>query len=224
MSFLPIHPDPLTVQFVKDKYSNNNKAVDELIRKCVHAILMLSQGGKEVVSKTILSGLVFPQGVHHTVNKAIIEIANKQLVKVFGMRLYEMDLRYLVVNASPEDADLIEYDEEETTFYAVLHLILIDIFGCTEEKLTIDEIEHHLEHLKIKRTKLEDLVSRYKMKFYLAMIKEDCKEYYKWGQRAVAEVDPDGFFESFLSLYGGDANDYPDLSKRIDTLKRMTNR
>lgn len=196
----------------------------DLCKKCVNSFIVLGQDRKPI-KKQDLNRLAFPN-VHFKTSAAIIQFANKELHKVFGMRIYELGdkTRYLLVNASQDCAALkLTPDDTEDEELSVLYFVLMGIFASPEEKMDDDALEKMLSDLEIENVQVhfESLVK----KLYLTMEKDQEKKLYSWGPRAYAEVEPEEFFNRFLELaHGTSEEDWSDLRKRIDKLKSETKR
>lgn len=219
--FIPLRPDEDAIE-TAGKLEEN--VFQDLCKKCVQSFLVLGQDRKPI-KKQDLNRLAFPS-VHFKTCAAVIQFANKELHKVFGMRIYELDdkTRYLLVNSSPDCASLrmvpCATEDEEL---GVLHMALMAIFASQEEKVDEDALERLMSALEIEdfQAHIESLVK----KLYLTLEKDQEKKLYSWGPRAYAEIEPEQFFNQYLELDSGSkAEDWSHIRKRIDKLKSETQR
>lgn len=220
--FVPIPPTGESVDIVQNKFGEAE--INELTKKCVRAAMVLGQE-QNSIKRRDLNKLAFSPNLNHRVVGALIELANFKLFKSFGMRLYELDTKYLLVNCDPQQSIMIKYSDFRSQELALLYLTLVDIFGSTDNRLLLDQIINSLEPLQLDRETLKRHLEMYMKKLYLTQQKYNDKIYYIWGSRAKAEIDPDEFFNSFLDLSGTTSqDDWPEQKLRIQNLKSIANR
>mgnify|MGYP000923168872 CR=1 FL=1 len=220
--FVPLRPS----QEALDATSKLEATIrDKLLRNCVQAIIILGQD-RNPIKRQELNKLAFPT-VNYRVAAAIVQEANKELNKTFGMRLYELEdkTRYLLINSKTDFADLMNHSEAMCNELAVLYFVLIDIFVAPDERLSEDEIEASLRPLNLTRDETKSYLDSFTKRLYLRMDKHQESRTFSWGPRAVAEVDPESFFNSFLYLVKDSSDkNWPDLKTRINNLKSIPNR
>lgn len=195
----------------------------KLVKTCVSAIMVLGQN-RTPIKKTDLN-----RHLHHNyrINNAILVVANYELNKIFGMRLFEVENKsvLLLVNSSIEFSHYATHSKSMSNELTVLYFILMQIFASSDEAVCEDEIENALSPLGFSRDALKARIDTLVKKHYLVLTKDSFQQdvkLYTWGPRAMAEVDPDNFFECFLNLVGeGSDRDWPELKKRIDKLKSI---
>lgn len=219
--FIRLRPTQESVETINEKF--DKVEADTIVKKCVHSIILLGMG-RNVIDRMTLRSLVFPNMFYKYV-AIFMEIANMQLNELFSMRLYEMDAKYLLVNSKPDAQDMIEPTNDKHEYLALLEFILLDIFGSTENRLNLDELMNSLSPLELEKSHVEEYIEKFMKRQYLDKVKDNGKIYYKWGPRAKAEIDPDGFFDLFLELNESRSpDDWPELKRRIEELKEIPDR
>lgn len=223
MAFLPLRPDD-------DADSTLNQMSEDIrdraVADYVHAFIVMG-ADKSVIKKTDINKTVNSQQLSYKKVNAIIQAANKELNKNFGMRLYEPDkTKYILVNTNVESADLHLLTQEACEENTILLFILMEIFASTDEKVGESTIEENLEALELTNDELSSHLESLVKHMYLTVERQQDEKMYSWGPRAVAEVEPEAFFNRFLDLVGegATAEDYPELIARIDKLKSIPNR
>lgn len=218
--FLPIHiPDD--TRYVLDRLEEDY--AQTLTRNCVHAIIVLGQE-RTPIKKVDLYKLVFPTITGRSIQPAIIYMANHELNKVFGMRLYELDdkSKLLLVNSNSELGLYQNYTGQMREELTVLFFILMDIFAAPDEKKSEEELLDDVKGLDCDVETLKGYLELFVKKLYLITTRQQDHKMYAWGPRTIAEIDPEEFFKRFLELADDSKEeDWPDLKKRIDTLKKM---
>lgn len=198
---------------------------DKLTRKCVQASIVLGQN-RSPIKKAELNKLVFTTS-HFRLHNAIIQAANYELNKNFGMRLYELNdkTRYLLVNSKSDFTPFQAFSQEECYEYTVLCFILIELFASPDENLSEEEIRKSLSPMKMTNDELKEHLDSLTKHLYLTQTRNQDTRYFSWGPRSTAEIDPDKFFETFLEWVGETSDkDWPEQKKRIDKLKAIENR
>lgn len=216
---------------VPDEHLNILNRLDEverkcLIKNCVHAIIILGQE-RTPIKKSDLNKLVFSTVGLRSIPQAVIQAANYELNKIFGMRLYEIDdkTKLILINSKTEFSKYHYYNTQMCEELTVLFFILMDIFAAPEEKKSEEDLLEDLKGLDCDIEILKGYLETFVKKLYLVTSREQEHRMYSWGPRTIAELDPDNFFNSFLELVGdSEDKDWPDLKKRIETLKNMENR
>lgn len=224
--FLPVTLDNELRQWAAS--SEENK---KLIKNCQSAIVVLGQN-KQPIKKLDLNKLIYTgsRSQHHTVTKAVIANANHYVHKYLGMRLFELADRFLLVNSSsiPNQCRK-EFDQEECNELAVIFLALMEIFSSSDESSTESQIKAVIQTLDLSDDDLKRHFDMLLKKLYIVQLRDKSiqqdEKLYKWGPRAIAEVDPDRFMKSFLDFAeAGTENDWAEQKRRIDILKAMKNR
>lgn len=197
----------------------------ELVRNCVQAIIVLGQN-QNAIKRLDLNKLVNP-GTNYRIAAAVLQAANKEMDSLFGMRLFETEdkTKYILVNRSTEFATYQRHSPNAKFELTVLYFILVGIFTSADEKLADDEITKSLKPLDISATIQKSLLDSFVKKLYLTVEKVEESRFYRWGPRAIAEVDPVNFFNRFLDLTGSSSDkEWPDLCARIEKLKAIHDR
>lgn len=211
----------------------------KLLTNCLSGIMVLGQN-KQVIKKLDLNKIIYsglPRSQHHTITKAVLAFANHDLNKYMGMRLFELEDNkgYLLVNNSYELSQYRkEFTKEQCDEVAVIHMVLMQIFTSADESATEKQVRDTLEILDLSRDENEKHFSMLQKKLYIVPVPQgggsanpDGEKLFKWGPRAKAEVDPDRFMSSFLSL-AHDGNppdkDWPEQERRANNLKAIPNR
>lgn len=210
-------------QDILEKLSEENRK--ELIRSCIHAIIVLGQN-KTPIKRQELNKLVFPTS-NYRISGAVLQAANRELNSIFGMRLYETadKLKYLLVNKSTDYAAYQKHSENSESELTVLYFVLVGIFSSADEKLSEDEILKSLKPLEISVTTLKNYIDSFVKKLYLTSERIEESKFYRWGSRAMAEVNPVEFFNRFLELSGSSSSkEWPDLIVRVEKLKALHER
>lgn len=224
--FVPLKPTEESMIVLSNLESESH---DKMVGDCVHALVVLGQN-RNPIKRTDLNKLAFPHNIRGKLPVAIVQAANKELNKTFGMRLYELEDRtkYLLVNSNPGFSNLIDHSDDTCSELTTLYFILLDIFASPDEKLPEEDIHRSLKHLDHNSASLKELLDLYVKKLYLVQDKDKQQQelkIYSWGPRAYAEIEPEGFFNCFLSLSGSTSSrDWPELEKRIEKLKNIANR
>jgi hypothetical protein len=204
-----------------------------ILQNCLSGIIVLGQN-KQVIKKEELNKLIYTgtRRQHHTITKAVMAYANHDLNKYLGMRLFDLgeSKGYLLVNThSIPNHCRKEFDIEECNELSVIFLALMEIFSSSDESCTEAQIKEVLSPLELSDEDLKRHFDMLQKKLYIVPLRNTaCQQeerLYKWGPRAVAEVDPDRFMKSFLDFAdAGSANDWPDQKLRIEALKNVANR
>lgn len=223
--FIPLRPTAESNQALSNLEPDS---YDKMVKDCVQACITLGQN-RNPIKKADLNKLVF-QGKGIKIPGAILQVANKELNKVFGMRLYELDdkTKYLLVSSKPSLNGVVDsssMSDSTCEELAVLYFILMDIFVSADERLSEEDIQGTLKPLDLSKNSIKDLLDLYVKRLYLVQDKRQELRLYSWGPRAYAEVEPENFFNRFLNLAGDtSAKDWPDIERRINKLKTMENR
>lgn len=218
--FLSLTPSQEAVSIISSKLEDEE--YEELVRKCVHALIVLGQD-RTPIKRLELNKIVF-SNVNYRVAGAIVQVANKELDHLFGMRLYELSdkLRFILVNSEPTFATAIKYSDPMCEWLAILYLILIDIFSSPENRLPFEDIQKSLQPLDISEASLKNHLDTFTKKFYLQSEKRQDNVFYSWGERSMAEVEPESFFNRFLEMAGGNPDtEWPEQRARIEKLKSI---
>lgn len=224
--FLPTKVTPEYHQLFEGTDDNQ-----KLLKNCLSAIMVLGQN-KQTIKKEELNKLIDTgtRGHHHTIKKAVVAKANYHLNKYMGMRLFYLGDRYLLVNSTnvPNQCRK-EFDQDECNELSVIFLALMEIFSSSDESSTEAQIKSVLATLGLSEDDLKKYFQMLQKKLYIQRIPDrnvqEDEKLYKWGPRAIAEVDPDRFMKSFLDLAeGGTADDWPEQKRRIELLKTVPNR
>lgn len=221
MTFVPLRPTEDALVAIG---SLDDDAKDDFVKNCVQAVIVLSQN-KSPIKRVDLNRLALP--TNYRISAAIIQLANRELYKTFGMRLFELEDRkkFLLVNAKTDFAQHMTFSDEECEEMTVLYFILMDIFVSPDEKIRDDEIEKSLRPLNYTSETIKSYVDTFVKRLYLTQARHHDSLLFSWGPRAVAEVEPERFFECFLELSGNtNQKDWPEIKKRIDKMKSMPNR
>ena len=228
MSFLPISVPAdarETVASVED--------YKKLVENCLSGIMVLGQN-KQTIKRADLTKLIYTgtRTHHHTITKALIALANHDLHKYVGMRLYhdEEIKGFLLVNSTtiPNQCRK-ELSQEECDELASIFVALMEIFSSADESSTEAHIKEAMSVLDFSEDQLKTCFDMLIKKLYIVQVKNSAyqpeERLYKWGPRAIAEVDPDRFMKSFLDLAeSGTADDWPDQKRRIELLKSVQHR
>lgn len=204
--------------------SNTDDDYEDKVYRCVQALLILGQE-RTPIKKSDLNRMVFPSGVHYRLVAAVTSLANKKLHKIFGMRLFEVEdkTKYLLVNS---EMDISQYFDDEKVVQrelVVLYFMLMGIFVSPDERMTIEEIEKSIRQpLCLSSETIKEYLDLFTKKLYLKQEKHQEIKLYGWGERAIAEIDPENFFQCFLNLTE-DASDkaWPELRNRIENLNQI---
>lgn len=224
--FVPLKPTPDSSVILSNLEPD---AYDKMVRDCVHALIVLGQN-RNPIKKTDLNKIAFPSRERSKIPGAIIQAANRQLNKIFGMRLYEFEIaqqpsRYLLVNSKPGLSDWSNYSDDTCSELTTLYFILMDIFVSPDEKLAEEDIQATIKPLDHSKESIKEFLELFVKKLYLVQEKQQDSKMYSWGPRAYAEVEPENFFNCFLNLSGNtSAREWPDLEERIERLKNIANR
>ena len=217
---------------LNEEQERSLESVSEIERKkmketCMSAIMVLSQN-RNPIKKIDLNRLVLGGARNYRAVNAITIEANRELYRLFGMRLYELDdkSKYLLVNSSTDYSQYAKPNNAQQEEFTVLYFILIDIFASSEEKISEPEMLSTLSALDIADVKKH--IDTLLKKLYISQIKDPMHQdtkFYTWGPRAEAEVEPDKFFQSFLDLTE-DKNEshWPEEKRRVEKLKSIPNR
>lgn len=168
---------------------------------------------------------------HHTVTTAVLDHASYYLHKYMGMRLFTNDQKvYLLVNSTVIPSYCRKaLTDKECDELAVVFLVLMEIFSSPDGNTTESQIGELLATLDLSDDSIKAYVALLVKRQYIVQEKNDNiqreEKSYRWGPRAVAEVDPDNFMQSFLDLAeSGSIDDWPDQKRRIELLKSVRNR
>lgn len=221
--FLPITIDDETEQIL-ERYKEIRK---KLLNDCISAILVLGQN-RSPIKRQELNKLVFTSH-NHRLNNSILLQANEKLNETFGLRLFEVEDKknLLLVNSSTCFSSYLDFTESMRDEFTILYFILIEIFTSTDESLEESSIESTLEPLGYPKETLKSHIDSLVKKLYLTATKltyqQDIKSY-SWGPRSLAEIDLDGFFDSFLNLVeSSSSKEWPELEERIRKLREKVN-
>lgn len=230
MMFLPTSLDE------QDRQTEEGVDQDNLTRwlkNCLSGIMVLSQN-RQVIKRAELTKLIYhgSRNQYFRITKLIMHKASHDLYKYMGMRLYDLgdSKGYILVNEHSELSQYRrEHSQEQCNELAVIFLTLMEIFTSSDESSTEEQIREVLKHLDLEEDDLKKHFDFMLKKLYIVPVKEiiyqQDEKLYKWGPRAIAEVDPDRFMEAFLDLAeDGEAKDWPDQKRRIDLLKEIPNR
>lgn len=209
------------------KLGSNRK--DELVKKCVHAFVVLGQEG-HAIKKSDLGRLVFSQVTNYRAVNGIIHLANDELQDVFGMRLYYSDdksqAKFFLVNTSLSFEQFrptrTSEDNEERTY---LHFSLMEIFISAENRSTLDDLKKALKFFdrdELPKDHLKTMLDRFVKQLFLSTTKDKEIMFFVWGPRAFAEIDLDKFFLAFMKLSKENNQEaWPDLVKRLENMKKL---
>lgn len=220
--FLPLVV-PIEIKETLDNLDKDDR--ETYVNNCIHAIIVLGQD-RSTIKRPDLNRLVFLSNYSRTLPMAILIEANSRLNQIFGMRLFESEdkTRLILVNSLSEFSKYRNYSNHHEM--AVLYFTLMDIFAAPDECKNEEEL---IDNLSDSLDTQEDIIRAYLDTFvkknYLNLEKAQDMKNYSWGDRAIAEIDPNAFFEQFLDLIGDTTErDWPDLKKRVERLNRMANR
>lgn len=201
---------------------------DELVKKCVHAIIVLGQD-RQPIKKEDLSRLVFHSIGNYRVVNGIIHMANEELQDTFGMQLYmfqdKSQPKFFLVNTS---LDFNEYQmprsEEENEELVLLHFALSEIFLSHDFRSSFEELEKACKPFELKDSGseyLKSFIDRFVKLMYLSTMKHQDLTWYVCGPRAYAEYNLDELFDRFLQLAKEtNVEAWPDLVQRLDKMKK----
>lgn len=197
----------------------------KLVNSCVHSLLVGNQK-QSVIKKADLHRHHDRQ--YYKINNAILNYASYELFKHFGHRIYEVDReRLLLVNSSTKFArPASEFSEEVRVERFALFFTLIEVLVSADEKVSFKELYNTLSALDHSEETVKDYTDKWVKQLYLTMTKDNSNpedKCFGWGARALAELDPQGFKESFLELAGGTEADWPEQIARIEKLKQIPN-
>lgn len=221
--FIPSRPTADSLRIIEELEESSRQ---RLIKSCVHALIVLGQN-RTPIKRLELNKLAFPN-VHYKISGAILQAANKELIKIFGLRIFELEDKkgYLLVNTGPEFNDVITYSDSMCEELTTLYFILMDIFISPEEKITEKELENSLEAFEIKGDSLKSCLDSFVKRLYLNVEFQATEQegekirLYSWGPRALAEIDIDNLFKRFLELVPTTTEkDWPDIKKRVERIK-----
>lgn len=221
--FVTPKPTDESVSIISSKL--DDEEAEDLVKKCVHALIVLGQD-RNPIKKMELNRLVFTT-VHYRIVNAIIEISNKKLIEIFGMRLFELPdkSQYILVNSSPQFAENLKYDDSNCESLAALYIILMDIFVSPDDRLPMDEITKTFDVLDMDEETLKAHLEYFVRKLYLTKVRGPENVFFSWGPRSFAEVEPDAFLQRFIDMAGGgNIDDWPEQKRRIEKLKSLGNR
>lgn len=221
-TFVPLRPTAESEE-VLSRLSQEEK--DGMTRKCVQACIVLSQN-RTPIKKADLNKLVFSTS-HFRLHNAVIQNANHDLNKHYGMRLFELSdkARYLLVNTKADFTSYQTFNQEECNEFTVLYFILIELFASPDENISEEDIRNSLSPMKMTNDELKSCLDSLTKHLYLTQTRNQDTRSYAWGPRSMAEVDPDIFFKLFLDMVGDTSDkDWPEQKKRVDKLRAIENR
>ena len=220
MRFLPTLLDQELDELLKKNLVPDD--IRKATKNCCSAILILGQN-QSVIKRADLTRLTKSGTRNHRVNIAITHLANFELNKTLGMRLFESsDDKYLLVNSKIEYSEYFKHTPQGSNEMVVLFFILIIIFTSAEEKSSDSEIKNGLRALEYTDDELKKIIETLVKKNYLTQSVQQDEKLYSWGPRAVAETEPKNFFDTFLELAGeGKEDDWPEQKRRIENLKKI---
>lgn len=222
VSFVPLRPTADSEGIISRLEEDER---NQLIKKCVQAAIVLGQG-QTPIKKTELNKLVFPSS-NFRLHNAILQSANYELNKVFGMRLFEMPdkARYLLVNSKFDFTAYQTFSQTEYGEFTVLLFVLLEIFASPDENLSEEDIRNSLSPMRLTNDELKVHLDSLTKQLYLTMTRISDIRHFAWGPRSIAEIDPDNFFHCFLEVVGNNTDkDWPEQKKKIDKLKHIENR
>ena len=222
---------PVKVSADHQQLFTNTEENKKLLKNCLSAIMILGQN-KQTINKQDLNKLIYTgtRVQHHTIKKAVIAHANHDLNKYMGMRLFDLGDKYLLVNSiSVPNQCRRDFDQEEAKELAAIFLALMEIFSSSDESSSEDQIKSVMATIGMSEDDLKKSFNMLLKKLYIVPVRDrnvqQEEKLYKWGPRAIAEVDPDRFMKSFLDFAeGGSADDWPEQKRRIELLKSVPNR
>lgn len=198
------------------------EAFDELVRKTVHALLILGQE-RTPIKRLELNKILFSR-IPHRCTGAVILAANKELYTVFGLRIFELEdkSKYLIVNAFNDLPEVIEYPDNFCEELTILYLLLTSIFAAPDEKVAEEDFMSNISPLKMDDKVLKEYLDLFLKKLYIKSMRHEDRNYFLWGPRAVAEIEPETFFNSFLQLNQEETDkNWPEQRRRIEKLKDL---
>lgn len=222
VSFVPLRPTAES-EGVISRLEEEER--NQLVRKCVQAVIILGQN-QSPIKKTELNRLVFPSS-NFRLHNAILQAANQDLNKVFGMRLFELPdkSRYLLVNSKFDFTSYQNFSQTECEEFSVLYFVLMEILASPDENLSEEDIRNSLSPLKMTNDELKAHLDSLTKQLYLFMTRNSDTRYFSWGPRSIAEIDPENFFQCFIEVVGDTTDkDWPEQKKKIDKLKNIENR
>lgn len=197
---------------------------EEEIKRCnknaIAAILTLGQK-QAAIKRLDVNKLIKTGQRYHKVNHALITFASHDLYKTLGLRLFEFDDKFILVNSSIDYSKFLTHKPEGKEELVILFFTLIAIFASSEEKCSERGLVTALRGLDIKEQDLVKTFSTLVKKAYLTKRHEQDEQMYAWGPRAVAETDPANFFDCFLELAEGKEDDWPEQKRRIEILQKI---
>lgn len=226
--FLPPRPTADSLLIIEELSDSDRQTY---LKNCVHSLIVLGQK-KTPIKRVDLNKIVFPGRHHHTLATAITQAANKELIKNFGMRLFELEDRskYLLVNINYKAGSFLKHSDSSCEQQTILFFVLMDIIQSLNEKRYQTELEKTLSPFNdLTEATIKDYLDSFVKNLYLNQEFEVTEEgrvrVLSWGPRAVAEIDPDNFFKCFLEFNPNtQEKEWPQITKRIDKLKAISNR
>lgn len=201
----------------------------KLTAACLSAFMVLAQN-RSPIKKSDLNRLVFSGQKYYKAVNAIVIAANKELDKIYGMRLFELEdkSKYLLVNSRADYTSYALRSSSDCQELTVLYFVLMEIFASPEEKISEADMMDMLKALDLSEKDLKKHIDSLVKRLYISVTKDAMHQdmkFVSWGPRAEAEVDPDNFFNSFLKLTeDGSESNWPEQKRRIDKLKAIPNR
>ena len=184
--------------------------------------LMMSSINSIPVRKKELSDKVLGSGSEHSRSfPVILEKANLQLTEVFGMKVEEVlngkTVCYVLVNCLPVekvDATVVWSDAEKSNM-GLLFVLLSILMLRAGDHVTEEQLWNILEKMDIRQESrhptfgdVKTLISGYVEKMYLKRerlaVGEVAKVIYKWGPRAMCEVDRKAMLAMVAELHESD--------------------
>lgn len=217
--FLPTTIDEADYDKLIKKFDTEEQ-VKKLVYKCVHAFIVLNQKRLPIkradVTRVISDNPIYSSNLV----EPLFALANKELIKVFGLRLFKVDkATFLLVNTSSTFSELVDYPEKTKIELSVLFLVLLSIFSSPVDRMTEEQIISGLSELNMKQDEIMARLESFHRRMYIQITKSrDCKEY-SWGPRATAEIDIDQFFKTFIDLNSSKEADWPDFARKVELFK-----
>lgn len=222
VSFVPLRPTTESEGIIS-RLGEEERS--QLVRKFVQAAIILGQN-QSPIKKTEFNKLVFPSS-NFRLHNAILQAANQELNKIFGMRLFELPdkSRYLLVNSKFDFTAYQTFSQTQCEEFTVLYFVLMEIFASPDENLSEEDIRNSLSPIKMTNDELKVHLDSLTKQLYLSMTRNSDTRFFSWGPRSIAEIDPDNFFQCFIEIVGDSTDkDWPEQKKKIDKLKNIENR
>lgn len=218
-------PRKLSAEDVESLAKYEEREVNSLADKCVHALLVLAQKRMPIKKEDLYKCLFKDKrNLQRSFNEILI-LANQRLIKIFGQRIYDLEdkKRFIIVSTKSTFADYVDLPDAIHDELGKLFIVLVSMFASPIEKVEEDRLIEVLhEDFELSADDAKSYIQTLVKRMYIEPESSNQgRKEYKWGPRAFAEVDIDEFFKKFLSLADYSENKWPNLAGKVETLRKI---